>query len=96
LSWSARFIPPVPLPAGGDLGTLGEARSFLLNLPADVAALPAWQTAAGAVLLVGNHGGPTDFARIGIMQALYPTGVPVYDAERKDAHWGRRQLVRDR
>jgi hypothetical protein len=28
------------------------------------------------VLLVGNHGGPTDFARMGMMQALFPPGEP--------------------
>lgn len=50
-----------------------------IALPADVAAAPAWQTAVGALLLVGDIGGPTDFARIGLMQALYPRGAPVYD-----------------
>jgi hypothetical protein len=34
-------------------------------------------------------------ARIGMMQALYPLGEPVY-SERKDRPWGRPKLVRDR
>lgn len=96
MSWSAAFSPPIPLPDGGQLGTLSDARAFLLNLPPKVAAAPAWQTAIEAVLLVGTHGGPAEFARIGIMLALYPRGEPVYDTNRKDARWGRRKLARER
>jgi hypothetical protein len=39
------------------------------------------------LLLVGGTGGPTDFTRIGMMQALYPPGTPVY-TDRKDRPGG--------
>jgi hypothetical protein len=42
-----------------------------------------------------RHRRPTDFARIGMMQALYPPGAPV-DTDRKDRPWSRRRLARDR
>lgn len=96
MSWSARFLPPVPLPAGGELQTLDDARRYVLNLPDDVAALPAWQTAIGALLMVGENGGPSNFAWIGMMQALHPRAAPVFDTSRKDRPWGRRKLARDR
>jgi hypothetical protein len=34
--------------------------------------LTAWQTAAKALLLIGQNGGPEMLARIGMMKALYP------------------------
>jgi hypothetical protein len=45
---------------------------------------------------LASNGGPIDFARIGLMQALHPKGEPVYHSRSKDPHWGRRKLVRDR
>jgi hypothetical protein len=43
-----------------------------------------------------ERGGPVEFARMGMMQALYPNGEPVYDTSRKDPHWGRHKLVKER
>ncbi|HEY0331661.1 MAG TPA: hypothetical protein VGC77_21495 [Rhodopseudomonas sp.] len=96
MSWSAAFSPPIPLPDGGELRTLHNARAFLLALPPSEHQAPRWQTVIEVVLLVGGNGGPTDFARIGVMQALYPRGEPVYHTDRKDRPWGRRRLARDR
>jgi hypothetical protein len=42
-----------------------------------------------------THGGPTMFARIGIMRALNRRTERVIDLSRKDHHWGRRRLARD-
>ncbi len=95
VSWSAELIPPIPLPNGGALHTLHQARDYALKLPEMVAATAAWQTAIEALLLVGEGNGPVDFARIGLMQALYPK-KPLYDRSRKDPHWGRQKLARDR
>ena len=55
---------------------------------------PAWQTAVEALLIVVTYNGPTMFARIGMMQALYPKGERVF-TDRKDHHWGKRKLKRD-
>lgn len=48
------------------------------------------------LLQAADHLGPVEFARLGMMQALYPKGEPVYDTSRKDPNWGRRKLARDR
>jgi hypothetical protein len=50
-----------------------------------------------ALILVATLGGPTLFARIGVMKALNRNVEPVFNPEkRKDPHWGRRKLGRDR
>ena len=62
-------------PDGTTLRTLHDARSYVLALPPKVSKQPQWQTAIEAILLVGDGDGPTDFARIGLMQALYQAGL---------------------
>jgi hypothetical protein len=49
-----------------------------------------------ALILVATSGGPTMFARIGIMRALNRQVERVFNPERKDHHWGKRKLARDR
>jgi hypothetical protein len=44
---------------------------------------------------VVEQNGPTMFARIAMMQALYPAGERVFNPDRKDHHWGKRKLKRD-
>ena len=46
--------------------------------------------------LVAEHDGPTMFARIGVMRALNRHVERVFNSDRKDQHWGRRKLARDR
>jgi hypothetical protein len=46
-------------------------------------------------LAVVTLGGPTMFARIGMMKALYPTIERTFDASRKGTHWGKRKRRRD-
>jgi len=46
--------------------------------------------------LVARLGGPTMFARIGVMRALNRHVERVFDPARKNHHWGRRKLARDR
>jgi len=47
-----------------------------------------------ALLLVVELGGPTMFARIGVMRALNRYVERVSNPDRKD-HWGKRKLARD-
>jgi hypothetical protein len=47
-------------------------------------------------LLVSEHDGPTMFARIGIMKALNRGHFREFNPSRKEPHWGRRKLARDR
>jgi hypothetical protein len=96
MSWSNRFHESVPLPDGGSLTTFSDARDYILKLPEAKQKTRPWQTAAEALMLTAEAGGPADFARIGLMQALFPRGEPVFDTTRKDSRWGRRKLARDR
>ncbi len=48
-----------------------------------------------ALLLVAEHGGPTMFARTGVMRALNRHVECVFDPSRKDHHWGKQKLKRD-
>jgi hypothetical protein len=96
MPWSARFQTPVKLPDGGALTTLESARAYILKLPKADQQSEAWQAATQALLLTAEHDGPPDFARVGLMRALYPKGEPVFDASRKETRWGRRTLARER
>jgi hypothetical protein len=55
-----------------------------------------WQAAMQALILVAILGGPTMFARIGMLRALNRHVERVFDPSRKDHHWGKRKLARDR
>jgi len=85
MAWSQRFVPAVPLPDGGELATLSDARAYILALPADTQQLPRWQAATEALLLVGQHGGDPMLPRIGLMKALYPGDAPQAAPRRKRA-----------
>jgi hypothetical protein len=56
---------------------------------------PEWQAAIEALILVATPGGPTMFARIGIIRALSRHHLREFNPSRKDHHWGRRKLKRD-
>jgi hypothetical protein len=48
-----------------------------------------------ALILVATLGGPTMFARIGVMRALNRDHVREFNTDCKPHHWGRRKLKRD-
>jgi hypothetical protein len=68
--WSRKFDDPIPLSGGGRLVTLRDAATFITGLPDGESALPEWQAAIEALMLVADLGGPTMFARMGMMRAL--------------------------
>jgi hypothetical protein len=68
--WSRPFEDLIPLPRGRRLVTLRDAGNYILKLPESEHTAPEWQAAMGALGLVVTLGGPTMFARIGIMRAL--------------------------
>lgn len=49
-----------------------------------------------ALVLVADLGGPTMFAHIGVMKALNLHVERVFNPDRKDHHWRKRKLKRDR
>jgi hypothetical protein len=95
LSWSRHFDDPIPLPKGGQLVTLKDSGTYITKLPKSEHTAPEWQAAMEALILVATLGGPTMFARIGMMRALNRHVERVFDPSRKDAHWGKRKLKRD-
>jgi hypothetical protein len=71
VSWDQRFFDPIILPGRKPLATLRDAALFLTKLPNAEIDAEEWQAAMQAPLLVADDGGPTMFARIGVMRALH-------------------------
>ena len=93
--WRRRFDDPIPLPRGRPLVTLKDAGRHITKLPKDEHEAAEWQVAMEALILVSTLGGPSMFARIGVMRALNRHVERVFDLDRKEHHWGRRKLARD-
>jgi hypothetical protein len=89
-------IDPIPLPRGRKLVTLQDAGNYITKLPKAEHEAPEWRAAMESLLLVMELDGPTMFARIGIMRALNRSIERVFNPDRKDQHWGRRKLARER
>jgi hypothetical protein len=66
--WSRKFDEPIPLPKGQHLVTLKDAGTYITKLPKAEHTAPEWQASMEALMLVATLGGPTMFARIGIMR----------------------------
>lgn len=96
MGWQAKFSDPIPLPHGKKLTTLRDAAIYITKLPKAEHEAKEWQAAMEALLLVAEHDGPTMFARIGVMRALNRNVERVFNPDRKEHHWGRRKLARDR
>jgi len=94
--WKRRFDEPIPLPRGRQLVTLEDAGNYITKLPKAEHETQEWQAAMEGLILVATSGGPTMFARIGVMRALNRHVERVFDPSRKDHHWGKRKLARDR
>ncbi len=56
---------------------------------------PEWQAAMEALILIAERGGPTMFARIGVMRALTRHHVREFNPTHKEPHWGKGKLKRD-
>ena len=93
--WQRKFEDPIPLPGGRELITLRDAADYITGLPKKKSALPEWQTAIEALILVAETDGPTMLARIGVMRALNRHVERVFNPDRKETHWGKRRLKRD-
>ena len=82
-------------PIATRLVTLQDAGTYTTKLPKAEHTTAEWQAAMEALILVATLGGPTMFARIGVMRALNRHVEREFDTSRKDHHWGRRKLKRD-
>jgi hypothetical protein len=94
--WERRFDDPIPLLRGRQLVTLEDAGAYITKLPKAEHEAAEWQAAMEALILVATLGGPTMFARIGVVRALNRNVERTFNPSRKDTHWGRRKLARDR
>ena len=94
--WSRKFEESIPLPKRKPLVTLRDAANYITKLPKAEHQVDEWQAAMQALLLVVKQNGPTMFARIGMMRALYRRVERVFRSDRKETHWGKRKLLRDR
>ncbi len=95
MGWMTPFDDPIPLPRGRQLVTLEDAGNCITRLPKAEHEAKEWQAAMEALILVATSGGPTMFARIGVMRALNRHVERLFNPERKEHHWGRRKLARD-
>jgi len=96
-AWKRTFDDPIPLPRRRQFVTLEDAAKYIQKLPKAEQELEEWRAAVEAMLLVVEHNnGPTMMARTGVMRALNRHVVREFNPDRKDPHWGRRKLKRDR
>jgi hypothetical protein len=93
--WKRPFDDPIPLPRGRQLVTLEDAGTYITKMPKAEHEAAEWQAAMEALILVATLGGPTMFARIGVMRALNRGHVRTFDSTRKETRWGKRKLKRD-
>ena len=95
--WQRRFDDPIPLPRGRQLVTLEDAAGYIImKLPKAEQQLEEWQTATEALIMAAEGRGPLLHARVGMLGALNRNVERVFSPDRKDTHWGRRKLARDR
>jgi hypothetical protein len=86
----SRSEQPVP-----GLTTLHDAADYIQKLSKAEQQLPRWQAAVEALIMAAEGRGPLLHARVGMLRALNH-GVERVFSDRKDTHWGKRKLARDR
>jgi hypothetical protein len=94
--WSKLFEDPVPLPNGRQLVTLKDAADYITRLPKAEHESPQWQAAIEALIMAAEGRGPLMHARVGMLRALNRHVEREFNPDRKDHHWGKRKLARDR
>jgi hypothetical protein len=97
MSWSLRFAEPIVLEDGTKLATLRDAIKHLAKIiPKAEHDMLEVLTASDLLTQAAEHDGPVEFARIATLQAINRHVERVFNPSRKDHHWGRRKLARDR
>jgi hypothetical protein len=83
MSWDLRFFRHDCGPAREAVVTLRDAATYITTIPAATQQWPAWQSAVHVLLQAADQGGPIEFARLGMAQALYPKPAPVHHLVKK-------------
>lgn len=95
--WSKRFDEPIVLDDGTTLLTLRDAVQYLgKTVPKSELDHPTVTTAADHLTRSAEQGYPMFFARAATLQAIHRNVERVFNPDRKDTHWGKRKLKRDR
>jgi hypothetical protein len=87
MSWSLAVEDPIALRGGCQLVTLADAGNYITKPPKAEHEAAEWQAAREALILVATSGGPTMFARIGVMRALSRLVAREFDTAREDTRW---------
>jgi hypothetical protein len=82
LPWDQQFYEPIPLPKG-KLFTVRDAALYITKLAKAEQQAPEWQTAAQVLMLIGERGGDTMMARIGMLRALHRDNPKAVAAPRR-------------
>ena len=96
MSWERPFDQPIPLPSGPPARTLRDAANYIKNLPLSEHDTPEWRLAIQMLIDAAEDRGPMLFAKMGIIRAVNRKRRRAFNSDRKEHHWGRRKLARDR
>jgi hypothetical protein len=96
MSWDRPFGQPLALPGGRPAMTLRDAGDYIRKLPESERDTPEWRLAIQMLIDAAEDRGPMLFAKMGMDRALNQHVERVFNSERKDPHWGKRKLARDR
>ena len=96
VSWERPFDQPVPLPGERPARTLRDAGYYIRKLPELERNTREWRLAVQMLIDAAEDRGPVLFAKMGMDRALNRKVERVFNPDRKDPHWGRRKLARDR
>jgi hypothetical protein len=96
-TWTAKFQDPIPLPDGGSIKNLSDARAYLLALSERERLKPKWQEVASHLIKATTvERGWTLFARLALYKAIHgkgPDGPPAPDVRKPDT-WRERRRAR--
>jgi hypothetical protein len=96
MSWERPFDQPILLPSGPPARTLRDAANYIKKLQKSERDVQEWRLAIQMLIDAAEDRGPVLFAKMGMDRALNRKVKDVINPDRKDTHWGKRKLARDR
>ena len=96
MSWERPFDQPIPLPNGPPARTLRDAANYIKKLSENERDTPEWRMAIQMLIDAAEDRGPMLFAKMGIHRTVNRRVKRVFKPSRKDPHWAKRNLARDR
>jgi len=96
MSWKTRFDDPIPLPDGGAIKTLSEARAYMLALSKREQIEQRWQNAARDLLKAAEERSWIFFARAALYKAIHRHAdeIPPSSGVKKAYKWRERRRTR--